>query len=250
MGITTKLDCYPAEGLGGLTRGVTPLEMAGAYATLASGGVRHRPTGIEKVVFPDGKSEDLASSDGKRVLTDGQAAEVTRVLEMNVQSAPAPRPTTAAPRPARRARPTRPRTPGSSASRRTCPPRSGSATPTPASRCRGAGRHLRGARLARLHGAGARRATATTSRSPRSPLSSIRSSASTRAPAGPRRATTAAATRAPTSSGGGTTTDQSTTRATTRRRRRTRPKSQTPDQGQQESPGGSPDGGQGSPDGQ
>jgi penicillin-binding protein 1A len=86
LGITTKLDCYPAEGLGGLTRGVTPLEMAGAYATLASGGVRHRPTGIEKVVFPDGKSEDLASSPGKRVLTDGQAYEVTKVLKMNVQS--------------------------------------------------------------------------------------------------------------------------------------------------------------------
>jgi penicillin-binding protein 1A len=85
LGITTKLDCYPAEGLGGLTRGVTPLEMAGAYGTLASGGVRHRPTGIQKVVFPDGKSENLASADGKRVLTDGQAAEVTRVLEMNVQ---------------------------------------------------------------------------------------------------------------------------------------------------------------------
>ena len=28
LGITTKLDCYPAEGLGGLTRGVTTLEMA------------------------------------------------------------------------------------------------------------------------------------------------------------------------------------------------------------------------------
>jgi penicillin-binding protein 1A len=86
MGIRTKLDCYPAEGLGGLTRGVTPLEMASAYATLASGGVRHRPTGIERVVFPDGKSENLASGEGKRVLTDGQAAEVTRILEMNVQS--------------------------------------------------------------------------------------------------------------------------------------------------------------------
>ncbi len=85
LGITTKLDCYPAEGLGGLTRGVTTLEMAGAYATLASGGVRHRPTGIERVVFPDGKSENLAGSEGKRVLTDGQAAEVTRILEMNVQ---------------------------------------------------------------------------------------------------------------------------------------------------------------------
>jgi penicillin-binding protein 1A len=86
MGITTKLDCYPAEGLGGLTRGVTPLEMAGAYATLASGGVRHRPTGIERVVFPDGKSEDLASSKGKRVLTDGEAYEVTKILKMNVQA--------------------------------------------------------------------------------------------------------------------------------------------------------------------
>jgi penicillin-binding protein 1A len=86
LGITTKLDCYPAEGLGGLTRGVTTLEMAGAYATLASGGVRHRPTGIERVVFPDGKSEKLAHSEGTRVMTDGQASEVTRILEMNVQS--------------------------------------------------------------------------------------------------------------------------------------------------------------------
>jgi penicillin-binding protein 1A len=86
LGITTKLDCYPAEGLGGLTRGVTTLEMASAYATLANGGIRHRPTGIQKVVFPDGKSENLAKRGGKRVLTDGQAAEVTRILEMNVQS--------------------------------------------------------------------------------------------------------------------------------------------------------------------
>jgi penicillin-binding protein 1A len=86
LGITTKLDCYPAEGLGGLTRGVTTLEMADAYATLASGGVRHRATAIERVVFPDGKSEDLANSEGKRVLTDGEAAEVTKVLKMNVQA--------------------------------------------------------------------------------------------------------------------------------------------------------------------
>jgi len=86
LGIKTKLDCYPAEGLGGLTRGVTPLEMAGAYATLASGGVRHQTTGIEKVVFPDGKSENLAKGKGKRVLTDGEAYEVTQVLHQNVLS--------------------------------------------------------------------------------------------------------------------------------------------------------------------
>jgi penicillin-binding protein 1A len=86
LGITTKLDCYPAEGLGGLTRGVTTLEMADAYATLASGGIRHRPTSIERIVFPDGKSETLAKSEGKRVITDGEAAEVTKVLKMNVQA--------------------------------------------------------------------------------------------------------------------------------------------------------------------
>jgi penicillin-binding protein 1A len=86
LGIRTKLDCYPAEGLGGLRLGVTPLEMASAYATLAAGGVRHRPTAIEEVIFPDGKSESLNSSEGKRVLTDGQANEVTEILEMNVTS--------------------------------------------------------------------------------------------------------------------------------------------------------------------
>ena len=84
LGVTTKLDCYAAEGLGGLTRGVTPLEMANAYATLASGGIRNRPKAIKKVVFPDGKSEDLGKPVRKRVLTDGQAYEVTQILEANV----------------------------------------------------------------------------------------------------------------------------------------------------------------------
>ena len=79
LGITTKLDCYPAEGLGGLTRGVTPLEMANAYATLASGGVRHTPDRRSSGwSFPDGKSEKLGKPKGKRVMTDGQAYEVTQ----------------------------------------------------------------------------------------------------------------------------------------------------------------------------
>jgi penicillin-binding protein 1A len=86
MGIQTKLDCYPAEGLGGLRLGVSPLEMAAAYATLASGGIRHRPTAIRKVVFPDGDVDKLSRPKGKRVLTDGEAYEVTRILEGNIQS--------------------------------------------------------------------------------------------------------------------------------------------------------------------
>src|SRR3954449_81799 len=78
MGIRTKLDGLPAEGLGGLRLGVSPLEMADAYATLASGGVRHKPTAIVKVEFPDGKVDDLGKVRGNRVMTDGQAAEVTK----------------------------------------------------------------------------------------------------------------------------------------------------------------------------
>src|SRR3954452_3085960 len=86
MGIRTKLDGLPAEGLGGLRLGVSPLEMADAYATLASGGVRHKPVAITRVKFPDGKSDDLGDVKGKRVMTDGQAYEVTKVLKMNMQS--------------------------------------------------------------------------------------------------------------------------------------------------------------------
>ena len=86
MGITSKLNSYPAEGLGGLEHGVSPLEMANAYATLASGGYRNRPTAITKVTFPDGRTEDFGKRRRKKVFSDGVTAEATRILEMNIQS--------------------------------------------------------------------------------------------------------------------------------------------------------------------
>jgi penicillin-binding protein 1A len=91
MGITTKLDALPAEGLGGLRLGVSPLEMADAYATLADGGIRNKPIAIRKVVFPDGKSEDLGKPKRKRVFSDGVAYEVTKILEQNMKSGTAVR---------------------------------------------------------------------------------------------------------------------------------------------------------------
>lgn len=84
MGITTKLDGYPAETLGGLTIGVSPLEMAGAYATLASGGVRHYPTAIKKIVFPNGDVDHPRRAKPKRVMSEAAAYEVTKVLHANV----------------------------------------------------------------------------------------------------------------------------------------------------------------------
>jgi penicillin-binding protein 1A len=86
MGIESPLQSVPAEGIGGLAIGVTPLEMADAYATLANGGVHHDPTAVSKVVFPGesgepGKVDDFEKDSGERVLTPGQAYEVTRILE-------------------------------------------------------------------------------------------------------------------------------------------------------------------------
>lgn len=60
MGITTLVptgrlnDHTLSLALGGLTEGVTPLEMAGAYAILANGGVKMKPLTILKVVDKDG----------------------------------------------------------------------------------------------------------------------------------------------------------------------------------------------------
>jgi penicillin-binding protein 1A len=71
----------PADAIGGLSVGVTPLEQADAYATLADGGVHHDATAIDRVVFPSGKVDEPSASEGKRVLTPGEAYEVTKILE-------------------------------------------------------------------------------------------------------------------------------------------------------------------------
>jgi penicillin-binding protein 1A len=81
MGITSPLESVPAEAIGGLAGGVTPLEMADAYATLANGGIHHDPTAIARVEFPSGKVDDPAPDSGERVLSEGEAYDVTKLLE-------------------------------------------------------------------------------------------------------------------------------------------------------------------------
>ena len=62
MGIRSKLNGYPAEGLGGLENGVSPLEMSHAYATLAAGGMPPQArSSIAKVDFPGGKTDELGT---------------------------------------------------------------------------------------------------------------------------------------------------------------------------------------------
>ena len=84
MGITSPLDGIPAEGIGGLRVGVSPLEMADAYATLADGGIHHDPIAIKRVVFPGGKTERPNRTPPRRVISEAVAYEVTRLLHDNI----------------------------------------------------------------------------------------------------------------------------------------------------------------------
>ena len=92
MGVTTHLSSFPAEALGGLTLGVTPLEMADVYATLADGGWRNSPIAITKVVFPDGHVDSNWGQPNRvKALSEGVTAEETNILEQNVHSGTATR---------------------------------------------------------------------------------------------------------------------------------------------------------------
>jgi penicillin-binding protein 1A len=86
MGITSPLDANPAEVIGGLRVGVTPLEMADAYSTLANGGDHVAATIINKVKFPDGSTEDFGKPKPKRVFSDGEASTATTVLKQVITS--------------------------------------------------------------------------------------------------------------------------------------------------------------------
>jgi penicillin-binding protein 1A len=92
MGVTTHLSSYPAEALGGLTLGVTPLEMADVYATLADGGYRNKPIAISKVVFPSGHVDSSWGTPHRvKVLSNGITSEETNILHQNVESGTATR---------------------------------------------------------------------------------------------------------------------------------------------------------------
>jgi penicillin-binding protein 1A len=86
LGIDTPLDGYPAEGLGGLHRGVSPLELARAYAALANGGNRIDISAIHRIDFVDGRpSESLDNPGADSLFKDGETYEVTKILQQNMK---------------------------------------------------------------------------------------------------------------------------------------------------------------------
>lgn len=94
MGITTPISTNPAMTIGGLQVGVTPLDMAHAYETIAHGGQRiggslasgSGPVGIQEVdagtrTLPDGHRRDINRVSAKRVLPAWVAQTETSMLE-------------------------------------------------------------------------------------------------------------------------------------------------------------------------
>ena len=84
MGITTldkKGDDNLAVALGGLTKGVTPIDMAVAYGVLANNGVKVKPVSITKIVDRNGNIVEESSIDETRVVEPKYAYMMTNMLE-------------------------------------------------------------------------------------------------------------------------------------------------------------------------
>jgi penicillin-binding protein 1A len=92
MGIESPLEAVPAETLGGLKVGVSPLEMANAYATIANGGWRRRPIAITSIRLRDGTVLSGDKLPGKlrpkktKAFTDGVTYKATEILQKNISS--------------------------------------------------------------------------------------------------------------------------------------------------------------------
>lgn len=76
MGITSEINADPAIALGGLTQGVSPLEMASAFGTIANGGMAVPPSGIDRVTDSEGRLVFAPERTGTR----GISAEVASAL--------------------------------------------------------------------------------------------------------------------------------------------------------------------------
>lgn len=70
--------------LGGITYGATPLEMAGAYATIANGGEYITPTFYSKLVDSQGKTVLEPKQEKRRVMSEGTAYITKSILKSPV----------------------------------------------------------------------------------------------------------------------------------------------------------------------
>lgn len=83
LGITSPLPLYPTTIIGSAE--VRPIEMAGAYATLADDGIYHKPTLVERVLDRDGKVIEIGGDPGHRVISAQVSREAVQILRTVIQ---------------------------------------------------------------------------------------------------------------------------------------------------------------------
>ena len=87
MGITTFVldgpqnDRTLSTALGGLTKGVTPLELTSAYGTFANKGIHVEPVVIIKVLDRNGKVMEQSEPKQRSVVSENSVSELTDMLE-------------------------------------------------------------------------------------------------------------------------------------------------------------------------
>lgn len=81
LGLSKGIDPVPAIALGGLEQGVSPLEMASAYSTLANGGQRAKPYAIASVTGPKGEVLLKTAPKTTRAINAAVAYLTTDILE-------------------------------------------------------------------------------------------------------------------------------------------------------------------------
>jgi len=81
LGVTSNVPPYPAIAIGGLPEGVSPLEMASVYATLANDGVYMKPIAITKVTDAQGNLIEQAKIEGKAVISKNVARTANNILK-------------------------------------------------------------------------------------------------------------------------------------------------------------------------
>lgn len=84
LGVTSELEAVPSFVLG--TQGITPLEMAGAYAGIANDGIYNRPFFIQRVEDAQGRVIFEHAPQPAQALSQQGARHTTAILEQNVQS--------------------------------------------------------------------------------------------------------------------------------------------------------------------
>lgn len=88
FGITslTETDYNAATALGGITKGVSNLELTGAYAAIANGGIYTKPVFFTKILDHNGKVLLENEPQTKRVLKDSTAFLLTDALAESMES--------------------------------------------------------------------------------------------------------------------------------------------------------------------